>query len=170
VLWLQVKFILKHNSRLGEVWKLSGNTAELGNWVPEVSPTLSWREGGVWSAEVALPPGHYSFKCMLRTADGSYVWESGDNRSITVRPTHTPGSCFMAAAYTHACRTQQCNTCCMEAALGLQECCSASKSQQQAVETLCPAAAQGCVGAADLSGNRTPPMHSRMSAMLPRTT
>lgn len=83
-----MKFILKHNSRLGEVWKLSGNTAELGNWVPEVSPTLSWREGGVWSAEVALPPGHYSFKCMLRTADGSYVWESGDNRSITVRPTH----------------------------------------------------------------------------------
>jgi hypothetical protein len=80
-----VKFILKHNSRLGEVWKLSGNTSELGNWVPEVSPTLFWREGGVWSAEVALPPGQYSFKCMLRTADGSYVWESGDNRTITVR-------------------------------------------------------------------------------------
>ncbi len=84
---LQVKFILKHNSRLGEVWKLSGNTAELGNWVPEVSPSLSWREGGVWSAEVALPPGNYSFKCMLRTADGSYVWESGENRTIYVSAT-----------------------------------------------------------------------------------
>jgi hypothetical protein len=79
-----VKFILKHNSRLGDVWKLSGSTAELGNWNPELSPSLSWREGGVWSAEVALPPGHYSFKCMLRTADGTYVWESGDNRTITV--------------------------------------------------------------------------------------
>lgn len=91
----KVKFILKHNSRLGEVWKLSGNTAELGNWVPEVSPTLSWREGGVWSAEVALPPGHYSFKCMLRTADGSYVWESGDNRSITVPVKDRPGHFVM---------------------------------------------------------------------------
>lgn len=80
----QVKFVLKHHSRLGEVWKLSGSTAELGNWMPELSPTLSWREGGVWSAEVALPPGHYSFKCMLRTADGSYIWEGGDNRSLTV--------------------------------------------------------------------------------------
>lgn len=79
-----MKFILKHNSRVGDVWKLSGSTAELGNWAPEVSPSLAWREGGVWSAEVALPPGHYSFKCMLRTADGTYVWESGDNRTITV--------------------------------------------------------------------------------------
>jgi hypothetical protein len=79
-----VKFVLKHHSRLGEVWKLSGSTAELGNWMPELSPTLSWREGGVWSAEVALPPGHYSFKCMLRTADGSYIWEGGDNRTLTV--------------------------------------------------------------------------------------
>ena len=79
-----MKFVLKHHSRLGEVWKLSGSTAELGNWMPELSPTLSWREGGVWSAEVALPPGHYSFKCMLRTADGSYIWEGGDNRTLTV--------------------------------------------------------------------------------------
>lgn len=84
LLLLQVKFVLKHNSRLGEVWKLSGNAAGLGNWVPEVSPTLSWREGGVWSAEVALPPGNYSFKCMLRTADGSYVWENGENRVLQV--------------------------------------------------------------------------------------
>lgn len=84
-MFLQVKFILKHNSRLGEVWKLSGNTSELGNWNPEVSPSLACRDGGVWSAEVALPPGHYSFKCMLRTAEGTYVWEGGDNRTITVR-------------------------------------------------------------------------------------
>lgn len=81
--------MLKHNSRMGEVWKLSGSASELGNWVPEVSPSLSWREGGVWSAEVALPPGHYSFKCMLRTADGNYVWEGGENRTITV--SHTTG-------------------------------------------------------------------------------
>lgn len=92
----QVKFVLKHNSRLGEVWKLSGSASELGNWIPEVSPSLSWREGGVWSAEVALPPGHYSFKCMLRTADGNYVWEGGENRTITV--SDGSGSCGAAVA------------------------------------------------------------------------
>ncbi|KAF8069642.1 amyM [Scenedesmus sp. PABB004] len=80
----KVKFVLKHNSRLGEVWKLSGNSPELGNWVPEISPCLSWQDGGVWSAEVALPPGNYSFKCMLRRADGSYVWEAGENRQLSV--------------------------------------------------------------------------------------
>lgn len=80
----KVKFVLKHNSRLGEVWKLSGGCPELGRWNPEVSPSLSWQEGGIWSAEVALPPGEYSFKCMLRRADGSYVWEAGENRHLLV--------------------------------------------------------------------------------------
>lgn len=63
---------------------LSGSSPELGNWVPEVAPRLIWSEGGIWSAEVALPPGTYSFKCMLRRADGSYVWESGENRHLVV--------------------------------------------------------------------------------------
>eukprot|EP00878_Enallax_costatus_P026275 GHUV01028175.1.p1 GENE.GHUV01028175.1~~GHUV01028175.1.p1 ORF type:complete len:195 (+),score=59.54 GHUV01028175.1:147-731(+) len=80
----KVKFVLKHNSRLGEVWKLPGGCPELGSWSPELSPSLHWQEGGIWSAEVALPPGEYSFKCMLRRADGSYVWEEGENRHLLV--------------------------------------------------------------------------------------
>jgi hypothetical protein len=64
----------------------AGGCPELGKWVPEVSPSLHWQEGGIWSAEVALPPGEYSFKCMLRRADGSYVWEAGENRHLVVRP------------------------------------------------------------------------------------
>lgn len=63
----------------------AGGCPELGRWNPEVSPSLSWQEGGIWSAEVALPPGEYSFKCMLRRADGSYVWEAGENRHLLVR-------------------------------------------------------------------------------------
>jgi hypothetical protein len=76
---------MKHNSRLGEVWKLTGSAAELGSWCPEVSPPLTWKEGGIWSAEVALPPGTYTFKCLLRKADGSYIWENGENRHLVVR-------------------------------------------------------------------------------------
>jgi hypothetical protein len=62
----------------------AGGCAELGHWTPEVSPSLQWQEGGIWSAELALPPGEYSFKCMLRRADGSYVWEAGENRHLLV--------------------------------------------------------------------------------------
>jgi hypothetical protein len=67
----------------------AGGCAELGHWTPEVSPSLHWQEGGIWSAEVALPPGEYSFKCMLRRADGSYVWEAGENRHLMVSRQHT---------------------------------------------------------------------------------
>jgi hypothetical protein len=69
----------------------AGGCAELGHWTPEVSPSLQWQEGGIWSAEVALPPGEYSFKCMLRRADGSYVWEAGENRHLAVRRALAPG-------------------------------------------------------------------------------
>lgn len=76
--------MLQHNSRLGEVWKVCGGSPELGGWFPEVAPALSWNDGGIWSAEIALPPGTYSFKCMLRRADGSYIWETGENRHLVV--------------------------------------------------------------------------------------
>eukprot|EP00878_Enallax_costatus_P001078 GHUV01001215.1.p1 GENE.GHUV01001215.1~~GHUV01001215.1.p1 ORF type:complete len:196 (+),score=56.61 GHUV01001215.1:182-769(+) len=80
----KVKFVLQHNSRLGEVWKVCGGSPALGGWVPEVAPALAWNDGGFWSAEVAIPPGTYSFKCMLRRADGSYIWEAGENRHLVV--------------------------------------------------------------------------------------
>lgn len=76
--------MLQHNSRLGEVWKVCGGSSALGGWVPEVAPALAWNDGGIWSAEIALPPGTYSFKCMLRRADGSYIWEAGENRHLMV--------------------------------------------------------------------------------------
>eukprot|EP00879_Flechtneria_rotunda_P022917 GHRR01024221.1.p1 GENE.GHRR01024221.1~~GHRR01024221.1.p1 ORF type:complete len:203 (+),score=60.15 GHRR01024221.1:211-819(+) len=87
-----VKFILKHNSRQGEVWKVTGNCPELGNWVPELAPSLSWNDGGVWSSETPLPPGTYSFKCVLRCADGTYIWEEGENRHLVVSSRHWDGS------------------------------------------------------------------------------
>lgn len=80
----KVRFIVAGPSDLGESWKVCGASPEMGRWAPQVAPVLTWREGGKWQAEVALPPGNHTFKAVLRKANGQYIWEAAQDRVVQV--------------------------------------------------------------------------------------
>ncbi len=48
---------------------------------------MTWGVDDKWTSEVTLAPGTYDFKLVIvRDQDGTVAaWESGENRSVTVR-------------------------------------------------------------------------------------
>jgi len=73
----------------GQTLSITGNNAELGNWNPEKSISLSntkyTADNPVWFAPVHLAPGdEVSYKFIKLGSDGSVTWESDPNRSYKV--------------------------------------------------------------------------------------
>lgn len=56
----------------------------MGKWNVANAPSMTWAEGHLWRATLDLPAGAASFKFVQVSPAGQSVWESGDNRSITV--------------------------------------------------------------------------------------
>ncbi|KAF8191542.1 glycoside hydrolase superfamily [Mycena galopus ATCC 62051] len=74
----------------GEVLKVVGSIAQLGNWAPTAAQTLTppSAANGPWTLTVTLPPGtSFQYKFIKVTNSGSVTWEANDNRSYT-----TPGA------------------------------------------------------------------------------
>lgn len=70
----------------GDQVLVCGGLAALGDWNPEKAPLMK-REGAYWLAKVTVPPGtDVPFKFLRRTADGTVIWEDGDNRQLVPRP------------------------------------------------------------------------------------
>ncbi len=75
----------------GDTVLLCGSHASLGAWDVAGAATLSWTEGDVWQAQVALPQeGRLEMKFLVRTADGGLVWQAGSNLAVEV-PKGAPG-------------------------------------------------------------------------------
>jgi hypothetical protein len=69
----------------GEQVLVGGGSVELGDWDPDRAQPMA-RKGDEWLATVKLAPGaEIAFKFLRRAADGSVVWETGDNRSLVAK-------------------------------------------------------------------------------------
>ena len=69
----------------GQNVRVVGDVAALGNWSPASGVPLSAATYPTWRASVTLPAGtvvHYKY--VKVDGNGSVVWESGSNRSVTV--------------------------------------------------------------------------------------
>ena len=77
---------------VGESLIVVGNVAELGGWNVDVGAKMTWTEGDVWTAEVAIPTDSAAveFK-MVRFNEGSGVttWQEGDNYRAEMRSGQT---------------------------------------------------------------------------------
>ena len=77
---------------VGESLVVVGNVAELGGWNVDVGAKMTWTEGDVWTAEVAIPndSAAVEFK-MVRFNEGSGVttWQEGDNYRAEMRSGQT---------------------------------------------------------------------------------
>lgn len=71
---------------LGDVWKITGQAPELGRWNPEISPRMVWNNGDVWVFESRIRPGTFTYKAVLRAADGAYIYEEGPDHVLEVGP------------------------------------------------------------------------------------
>mmetsp|Transcript_17481 Transcript_17481/g.37779 ORF Transcript_17481/g.37779 Transcript_17481/m.37779 type:complete len:179 (+) Transcript_17481:129-665(+) len=69
---------------LGDQWKICGSAPELGSMIPEVAPAMRWTNGDTWTLETPIRDGTFKFKAVLRAADGAYVWETGNDRTLQV--------------------------------------------------------------------------------------
>ena len=70
----------------GDTVLCCGSHGSLGAWDAAGAATLSWTEGDVWQAQVALPQeGRLELKFLVRTADGGLVWQAGNNMAIEVQ-------------------------------------------------------------------------------------
>jgi hypothetical protein len=54
---VRVKFTLQRELPFGQSLKLVGSHAALGSWDEERGPSMTWKDGHVWMAEVPLPAG-----------------------------------------------------------------------------------------------------------------
>lgn len=79
-----VKFVLPIKVGLGEAWKIVGKLPELGNFVPEVAPYMTWNAGDIWTLETPMRAGKFLYKAVLKKPDGAYVWEEGQDRVLEV--------------------------------------------------------------------------------------
>ena len=70
----------------GEQLMMCGGFAALGDWDPARACEMS-RNGDLWLATLTLAPGaEVAFKFFRRAADGTVVWERGENRSLVAKP------------------------------------------------------------------------------------
>ncbi|KAJ6474893.1 glycoside hydrolase [Mycena sanguinolenta] len=68
----------------GENIFLVGSISQLGSWDPGSSLPLSAATYPVWTITVDLPPNtSFEYKFIRKETDGSIVWESDPNRSVT---------------------------------------------------------------------------------------
>ncbi|GIL45406.1 hypothetical protein Vafri_2660 [Volvox africanus] len=107
-----VKIKIPYRVNYGEVVRVVGSGALLGEWSADQALQLTWTEGDVWTAEVPIRAGHYEFKCIVYNPANKSVsrWEDGGNRvlDITEEPGKWDVSCqwgvtkSMAQAFTPA--------------------------------------------------------------------
>jgi hypothetical protein len=70
----------------GDEVLVCGEFAALGMWNPDKAPAMT-REGAYWAAKLTVPRGtDVPFKFLLRTADGTLIWEDGENRQLVAKP------------------------------------------------------------------------------------
>lgn len=66
----------------GEQVMVCGAFEELGDWDPERARPMA-RKGDAWLTTVKLvPDATVAFKFLRRTADGTVIWETGDDRHL----------------------------------------------------------------------------------------
>lgn len=70
----------------GDEVLVCGEFPALGDWNPDKATPMT-REGAYWAAKVTVPRGtDVPFKFLRRTADGTVIWEDGENRQLVAKP------------------------------------------------------------------------------------
>eukprot|EP00798_Chlamydomonas_sp_ICE-L_P000921 gene921-5226_t len=79
---LKVRFIVpEFVTEPGQDLRVVGSLPELGSWVADNAPPMTWHEGHQWILEIPLPRLDFDFKIICVEAD--YVrWEKEGNRSV----------------------------------------------------------------------------------------
>ena len=77
---MKTTFKLRYDSRWGEELFLTGNSAELGNWIPNKAIKMEYEGPGAWSVETNGTPTT-EYKYFIRE-NGQIHWEDGPNRIL----------------------------------------------------------------------------------------
>lgn len=80
-----ITFSVPFEVAFGQSLRLVGSDEAMGGWEIDSAVDMTWSEGHVWTADVALPVGATAeFKLVLSIPGEAPVWEHTANRTITV--------------------------------------------------------------------------------------
>ena len=74
---------IAYETRVGEDLFVVGSIKELGNWKELEKVPLTWTEGHIWVTKKPIlvqDQSHFNYKYIIKTEDGTYIWENGANR------------------------------------------------------------------------------------------
>lgn len=73
-------------TKAGDQILVCGGFPALGNWEPEKAAAMT-ADGMVWRVTITVPvKTDAQFKFLRRSADGTVLWEDGDNRELVAQP------------------------------------------------------------------------------------
>ncbi|RDJ58660.1 hypothetical protein AB723_19525, partial [Acinetobacter baumannii] len=81
-----VTFVMVQRAEFGQVFKIVGNSSELGNWEPSAVDNMTWTPGDAWASSVTLRKGvAYEYKPMVVSFDNgnSVCWAPDNNRPLS---------------------------------------------------------------------------------------
>ncbi|KAK7373942.1 hypothetical protein VNO80_07364 [Phaseolus coccineus] len=79
---INLKFQLHCDCCFGEQFMVVGNDPTFGSWNPAKAIPMTWSEGHVWKAEMAVPVGKYQYKIILKRRNGEILWQPGPDRFV----------------------------------------------------------------------------------------
>jgi len=82
---MALRFCVHVPCEFGDNVQICGNVDQLGMWDPQRSLPLTWSDGDLWSADIAIDEADVSeceFKVVVACRDGTYSWEAGANQRI----------------------------------------------------------------------------------------
>ncbi|GLC34873.1 hypothetical protein PLESTM_000249000 [Pleodorina starrii] len=79
---VRYRFVVpQYVTTFGQTLRVVGSLPELGEWNPQMAPTMTWSDGHQWSLECALPQRPFEFKITVFEGHG-VKWEGGSNRVV----------------------------------------------------------------------------------------
>eukprot|EP00743_Colponemidia_sp_Colp-15_P000559 GILK01000627.1.p1 GENE.GILK01000627.1~~GILK01000627.1.p1 ORF type:complete len:281 (+),score=55.79 GILK01000627.1:70-843(+) len=81
------RFQIQYDTRFGQNVYVTGSAKQLGAWVPSNGIKLVWNAGNIWTGETSFPAsqvGDVEYKYVIMDDTGASVWETGDNRKLSV--------------------------------------------------------------------------------------
>eukprot|EP01018_Ginkgo_biloba_P022299 Gb_11713 [translate_table: standard] len=110
---VEVAFVINQHVQFGQIFKIVGNSSELGNWNISEGVTLTWSTGDIWTGNAEVSLGvYYEYKAVVvNDASGACnCWMPGNNRSFLVPSNYTGDVYFVTSVWDASCGSACSNT------------------------------------------------------------
>ncbi len=81
---MKLSFKIDYQTTWGETIFVSGSTPQFGQWDPNLALPLKNQYPGEWQGTIETGADQFEYKYLLKTREGSFIWEWGPDRKIVL--------------------------------------------------------------------------------------